>query len=229
MLKMKYYGRGRRKCAIAQVYMETTPGARFFSRVAYKGASARRQRRARPRPRLPQQGRLRLAQQGRLRLAQQGRLRLAQQGRLRLAQQGQKIDKSIKISDKNKSLMNETSGVSSKRKQSMVDPGLASLDIIINQKKSFDYFQNDQNFIQNIQQILKIFDQSPLYMKITVSGGGLTGQKEAIYLALARALRQSGLHSILKKKKLLTQDARRKERKKYGLKKARKAPQYSKR
>lgn len=108
-------------------------------------------------------------------------------------------------------------------------------NIIINQRNLFDYFQNDPNFLQSIQQILKIFDQ-PLQIRVLVSGGGSSGQKDAIRLALARALSQLGqktfdqqYHSVLKKKNLLTQDARRKERKKYGLKKARKAPQYSKR
>ena len=128
-----------------------------------------------------------------------------------------------------------------KRPRSLVDPGRSSepekgvpttastLDnIIINQKKFLDYFQNDPNFIQKIQQILKL-PKGPLYIKVTVSGGGSTGQKDAISLALVRALHPWGFHSIFKKKNLLTQDARRKERKKYGLKKARKAPQYSKR
>lgn len=114
----------------------------------------------------------------------------------------------------------------SERVPSVMNDINISENIIINQKKFFDYFQNDQNLIQSIQQILKIFDQ-PLHIRVTVSGGGSTGQKDAIRLALARALRPC--HSIFKKKKLLTQDARRKERKKYGLKKARKAPQYSKR
>ena len=101
-------------------------------------------------------------------------------------------------------------------------------DVIINQRKFFDYFQNDRNTIQNIQQLLKIFDK-PAKIIVTVSGGGLTGQKDAICLALARALMQSGFYPVLKKQNWLTQDARVKERKKYGLKKARKAPQYSKR
>lgn len=101
-------------------------------------------------------------------------------------------------------------------------------DVIINQKKFFDYFQNDRNTIQNIQQLLKIFAQ-PSKIMVTVSGGGLSGQKEAICLALARAFNQSGFYPVLKKQNWLTQDARVKERKKYGLKKARKAPQYSKR
>ncbi len=64
-----------------------------------------------------------------------------------------------------------------------------------------------------------------------VEGGGLVGQALAIQLALSRAL--SGLtktaRKSLKDKGLLTRDSRVKERKKYGLKKARKAPQFSKR
>jgi small subunit ribosomal protein S9 len=66
---------------------------------------------------------------------------------------------------------------------------------------------------------------------VLVNGGGLTGQAEAIRLGVARLLckieQQNRL--ILKHKGLLTRDARVKERKKYGLRKARKAPQYSKR
>nr|YP_009306325.1 ribosomal protein S9 [Caulerpa cliftonii]AOP19229.1 ribosomal protein S9 [Caulerpa cliftonii] len=64
-----------------------------------------------------------------------------------------------------------------------------------------------------------------------VSGGGLTAQKEAICLALARAIckMDQKFRPILKKKAFLTQDSRIKERRKYGLKKARKAPQFSKR
>jgi small subunit ribosomal protein S9 len=65
----------------------------------------------------------------------------------------------------------------------------------------------------------------------TLKGGGVTGQAGALRLAIARAL--IGLEPddrpALKKAGFLTRDARVKERKKYGLKKARKAPQYSKR
>jgi small subunit ribosomal protein S9 len=65
----------------------------------------------------------------------------------------------------------------------------------------------------------------------TLSGGGITGQAGALRLAIARAL--IGIDAddrpALKKAGFLTRDARVKERKKYGLKKARKAPQYSKR
>ena len=65
----------------------------------------------------------------------------------------------------------------------------------------------------------------------TLEGGGVTGQAGALSHGIARALIEldSSLRGILKKEGFLTRDAREKERRKYGLKKARKAPQYSKR
>ena len=65
----------------------------------------------------------------------------------------------------------------------------------------------------------------------SVKGGGISGQAGAIRHGIARALLQanSEYRPILKASGLLTRDARMKERKKYGLKKARKAPQFSKR
>ena len=65
----------------------------------------------------------------------------------------------------------------------------------------------------------------------TIDGGGISGQAGAVRHGIARALVEADptLRSDLKKKGLLTRDARVKERRKYGLKKARKAPQYSKR
>jgi small subunit ribosomal protein S9 len=65
----------------------------------------------------------------------------------------------------------------------------------------------------------------------TLSGGGTSGQAGALRLAIARALVELNVDDrpVLKKAGFLTRDARAKERKKYGLKKARKAPQYSKR
>ncbi|HYZ35498.1 MAG TPA: 30S ribosomal protein S9 [Pseudonocardiaceae bacterium] len=64
-----------------------------------------------------------------------------------------------------------------------------------------------------------------------LSGGGTSGQAGALRLAIARALVELNIEDrpALKKAGFLTRDARAKERKKYGLKKARKAPQYSKR
>ena len=69
------------------------------------------------------------------------------------------------------------------------------------------------------------------HVDVTVDGGGVTGQAGAVRLGIARALVELDpeMRAPLKKAGLLTRDARAKESKKYGLKKARKAPQYSKR
>ena len=66
---------------------------------------------------------------------------------------------------------------------------------------------------------------------VNVNGGGFTGQAGAIRLGIARALLEASLdyRPVLKKAGMLTRDARAKERKKYGLKGARRAPQFSKR
>lgn len=66
---------------------------------------------------------------------------------------------------------------------------------------------------------------------VKVKGGGMTGQAEAIRHGIARALVKENelFRPMLRKEGLLTRDARIKERKKYGLKRARKAPQYTKR
>lgn len=66
---------------------------------------------------------------------------------------------------------------------------------------------------------------------VKLSGGGITGQVGAVRHGLARALVawDEGLRALLRKQGFLTRDPRMKERKKYGLKRARKAPQYTKR
>jgi small subunit ribosomal protein S9 len=66
---------------------------------------------------------------------------------------------------------------------------------------------------------------------VSVSGGGTTGQAEAVSLGVARALKRdnAATESILRERGLLTRDARMVERKKYGLRKARRATQFSKR
>lgn len=68
-------------------------------------------------------------------------------------------------------------------------------------------------------------------VEATLDGGGVSGQAGAVRLGIARALASLDPEArpVLKKAGLLTRDAREKERRKYGLKKARKAPQYSKR
>jgi len=66
---------------------------------------------------------------------------------------------------------------------------------------------------------------------VKVSGGGLTGQAEAVSLGIARALVKSDpkQYDVLRESKLLTRDGREKERKKYGKRGARRSPQFSKR
>ena len=73
--------------------------------------------------------------------------------------------------------------------------------------------------------------QDQFDVSVNVVGGGVTGQAGAIRLGIARALLQASpdYRPVLKKAGMLTRDARAKERKKYGLKAARRAPQFSKR
>ena len=74
-------------------------------------------------------------------------------------------------------------------------------------------------------------DRSSLDITVVVNGGGVTGQTDAVKLGLARAMvkMNSEWNSSMRKAGLLTRDARIKERKKPGLKRARKAPTYTKR
>lgn len=83
-----------------------------------------------------------------------------------------------------------------------------------------------------IMQPLKLTNTSNQYNAVVkVEGGGISGQAGAISHGISRALIKADetLRPILKKNGLLTRDSRMKERKKYGLKRARKAPQYTKR
>lgn len=102
----------------------------------------------------------------------------------------------------------------------------------INGKSAVAYLQENPSSILAIQAPLDLLGLQKNYDTIvSVQGGGISGQAEAIRLGIARALCQieTSYRSSLKVKKYLTRDARCKERKKYGLKKARKAPQFSKR
>ena len=104
--------------------------------------------------------------------------------------------------------------------------------ITINEKIGNIYLQENLNYIQKINTPLLLVGMENIYdIRIKTQGGGLTGQTDAITLGIARALIKLGEENrtILKTAGLLTRDARIKERKKYGLKKARKASQFSKR
>ncbi len=104
-------------------------------------------------------------------------------------------------------------------------------NITINKRSMDDYFGLDTlKYIVN--QPLVLTDTLSRYdIKVNVNGGGFTGQAGAIRHGISRALIKldENLRPTLKKAGFLTRDPRMKERKKYGLKKARRAPQFSKR
>ena len=103
--------------------------------------------------------------------------------------------------------------------------------IIINDRALEDYFpMGTLQYI--VKQPLKEVEAEGKYdVLVNVVGGGYTGQAGAIKLGIARALLEAdpATRAALKKAGFLTRDPRAKERKKYGLKKARRAPQFSKR
>jgi small subunit ribosomal protein S9 len=112
-------------------------------------------------------------------------------------------------------------------------PGTGNFNLIVNKRKrSFeDYFplKIHKLTIYKPLTITNTIENFDIYL--SVQGGGITAQTEAIKLGISRALLEfnSELRPVLKKAGLLTRDAREKERKKYGLLKARKASQYHKR
>ena len=103
--------------------------------------------------------------------------------------------------------------------------------IVINDRAFEDYFpQGTLQYI--VKQPLELLNVTAKYdVMVNVIGGGYTGQAGAIRLGVARALLEAeeNSRSALKAEGFLTRDPRAKERKKYGLKKARRAPQFSKR
>lgn len=104
-------------------------------------------------------------------------------------------------------------------------------NIVINDRTLEDYFpQGTLQYI--VKQPLVLLEAEAKYdIFVSVIGGGFTGQAGAIRLGISRALLQAeeDVRPALKKAGFLTRDPRAKERKKYGLKKARRAPQFSKR
>jgi len=105
-------------------------------------------------------------------------------------------------------------------------------NIVINKVPGEKYLQYNVTYLNTIWAPLKELNLEKQFdIIVLVRGGGLTGQTTSIQLGVARLLCQmnSQNRSILKPFGFLTRDARIKERKKYGLRKARKAPQYSKR
>ncbi|MDP9073386.1 MAG: 30S ribosomal protein S9 [Actinomycetota bacterium] len=103
--------------------------------------------------------------------------------------------------------------------------------ISVNHRPIEEYFPSATHRML-ITEPLRLVDKVEAYdVDATMHGGGISGQAGALRLGIARALAElePDLRDSLKRAGFLTRDAREKESKKYGLKKARKAPQYSKR
>ena len=104
-------------------------------------------------------------------------------------------------------------------------------NITVNGKDVKDYMPYE-TLVMDLVQPLELVDAKEKYdIAIVVKGGGFSGQTGAIRLGITRALMlvNSEDRGVLKANGMVTRDARIKERKKYGLKKARRAPQFSKR
>ena len=120
-----------------------------------------------------------------------------------------------------------------RRKQSIarvyVSPGTG--EIIVNKRKIDDYFGLETLKVIVRQPLVAVDAVGKFDIYVNVHGGGYTGQAGAIRHGLSRALLEvdGEYRPILKKAGFLTRDPRMKERKKYGLKAARRAPQFSKR
>lgn len=105
-------------------------------------------------------------------------------------------------------------------------------ELIVNGRPGNEYFQFNPNYLATTKAPLETLGLENEYdILVNIHGGGLTGQSESVRLGVARALCEldPDNRKPLKTEGYLTRDPRAKERKKYGLRKARKAPQYSKR
>jgi len=111
-----------------------------------------------------------------------------------------------------------------------ITPGSAS-GVIVNDKDIAKYFATEALRLATLAPFLSIALPTQFAVSAHVKGGGPTGQAEAIRLGISRALVEynEDLRGELKKLSFLKRDPRAKERRKFGLKKARKAPQWSKR
>jgi small subunit ribosomal protein S9 len=102
----------------------------------------------------------------------------------------------------------------------------------VNEKEANDYFTRLGDMREVTMPLTAAGQELTTYdITVMVNGGGVTGQTDAVKLGLARAMvkMNAELSSVMRKAGLLTRDARIKERKKPGLKRARKAPTYTKR
>ena len=103
--------------------------------------------------------------------------------------------------------------------------------VTLNGRPLEDYFPTMASRMRVMEPLQITQTQGRYDVEATLEGGGITGQVDALRLGIARALivLDEELRPMLKKAGMLTRDARAVERKKYGLRKARRAPQYTKR
>jgi len=112
----------------------------------------------------------------------------------------------------------------------ILDERANSIKIVVNGKDYKDYFPYFE-WQETILKPLKLTGNDKISISIKIHGGGVKGQVDSVKHGIAKALliKDPALRATLRKEGLLTRDARIKERKKPGLKKARRAPQWSKR
>ena len=105
-------------------------------------------------------------------------------------------------------------------------------NLIINDQPALEYFDSNKTMLAEVTDPLALVGKQKAYdVTVKVNGGGLAGQVDAIKLAISKALTvaHADLRPVLKKAELLKRDPREKERKKYGLRSARKKELFSKR
>lgn len=105
-------------------------------------------------------------------------------------------------------------------------------DLVINGKPALDYFSGNKTLVAEVTDSLALAGKQKEYdITILVKGGGPAGQVDAIKLAISKALvlEAPDLRPMLKKAGMMKRDPREKERKKYGLRSARRREQFSKR
>jgi small subunit ribosomal protein S9 len=103
--------------------------------------------------------------------------------------------------------------------------------VTVNGREFDNYFPNALQRAEATEALRVVEAESVYDVDADIKGGGIAGQAGALRMAIARSILELDpeKRSVLRKAGLLTRDSRKKESKKYGLKKARKAPQYTKR
>ncbi len=110
-------------------------------------------------------------------------------------------------------------------------PDIQDGKIIVNDRPLEVYFPRERDRLHLLEPLRVAGLENTFHITVLVKGGGISGQAGAIRLGIARALvkHDENMRPLMRQHGFLTRDPRAKERKKYGLKRARKAPQYTKR